>query len=374
MVAPSSIGWGSYSAYEGPFYKGWCKYQLPNSPTEGDRILNTITATEGGAYDAYNGYDKCICTSGLIQWCDRAPFFLVCKMLGAVADRDVALLAPVLEHISPRGYTFGRTADGRWLFWHTSDGDLVNTQDKQRTLYLGGSSGLRGAWMSSGQKQVAKEWAAACSSVWEYPEAQKVQREYTSPRVMNFATKYAQGVLDAAVKNGEDLGLVFRAAYLSFAANNPTWATNSLRTVLLARGVSWDRDWLIAVLKALTFNPGISIYPHRYNKIRPVLEQMYGIDLPDFADELKGWKEENDFKGALPTRALQKALLQLGYDLGPAGADDVFGDKTRSALYRFEKDFGVPISHQDGYPDSYTVPHLERELEKKGFTLEWENA
>jgi hypothetical protein len=370
MAKAADIGWGSYSQYEGPFYRGKCKYHLPEPNDEGDRILRTITATEGGAYDAYNGYDKCICTSGLIQWCDRAPLFLVCRMLGAVADEDVAELAPIIERVNEWGYTFGRTAKGTWRFWRTSDGDEVNTQDKQRELYFGGASGRKGQW-SAEQRQHAKTWAAACSTVWESPGAQKMQREYTATRLFGFATASAKRVLEAAAQHGGVHGEVFRAAYLSYAANNPKWASESLKYVVGTYGISWGLDWLITALKALTFRPGIAIYPHRYNAIRPVLEKMYGVDLPDFAKELKQWKVDNSFGGMLSTKDLQKSLLLLGFDLGPWRDDGVFGEKTRSALHDFEEQSGVPEDHQDGYPDKYTIPKLEEELKKRGEVLPW---
>ena len=373
MVEAADIGWGSYSSYEGPLFWGKQKYQLPRSPTEGDRILNTITTTEGGAYDAYNGYDKCICTSGLIQWCDRAPFFLVCKMLGAVASKDTALLSPVIEHISARGYTFGQTAEGSWRFWRDNQ-EVVDTADRQRALYLGGATGLKGDWDVPLARQVAREWAAACSSVWEEPEAQKAQREYTLPLLMGFATTSAKDLLNLAEQGGGVIGQVFRSAYISFAANNPKKASDALKVAVSTYGLGWDLDWLIGVLKTLTFQPGIAIYPHRYNKIRPVLEHMYGVDLPNFSEELQAWKVTNGFKGYLTTVELQLALLKLGYDLGPAGADGAHGEKTRAALRAFEVSAGVPTTFQDGYPDKYTIPFLEKVLEQKGFTLTWEHA
>lgn len=372
MATAEDIGWGSYSVYEGPFYRGKNRYKLPDDSTENDRILRTITATEGGTYDAYNGYDKCICTSGLIQWCDRAPFFLVAKMLGAAAEHDPALVAPVVEYVSARGYTFGQLADKKkpWRFWRTGDGDVVDTQDKQRILYFGGASGLKGQWNDPGQRQVAKEWAAACSSVWEHEEAKKVQRDHTVPRLFGFATSSARQVLEMSKKGGV-VGEVFRAAYLSFAVNNPRRAGESLNAVVQQRGISWDKSWLFAVLHSLTFRPKIAIYPHRYNAIRKPLESMFGLDLPDLASDLQQWMKDTGFKGYLSTEDMQNALLELDYDLGPAGADGIAGEKTRAALMKFEEDAGVDPAHTDGYPDQYTMPALEEALGRKGKVIPW---
>ena len=266
MVSVDAIGWGSYRSWEGPLYWGKRKYHLPANPTEGDKILQVITTTEGGTYDAYNGYDRCICTSGLIQWCDRAPFFLVTKLLGAVAQEDPELLRSVTEYIGPRGYTFKKRPilNGVWRFYGPTG--LVDSTDRQRELYFGSSyRGKKGTFPED--KSVAKEWAAACSSVWEQEEAQRIQREHTIPRLYNFATKTARPILETAKTNGGDVGRAFCAAYLSFAANNPKRASDALSWVVMNHGVEWTQDWLNSALRALVFRPGIAIYPHRYDKI-----------------------------------------------------------------------------------------------------------
>ena len=63
MATPQEMGWGTYREYEGPFYRGKASFRLPVSPTESDQILAVITATEGGRWDAYNGYDRSFSTS-----------------------------------------------------------------------------------------------------------------------------------------------------------------------------------------------------------------------------------------------------------------------------------------------------------------------
>ena len=40
-------------------------------------------------------------------------------------------------------------------------------------------------------------------------------------------------------------------------------------------------------------------------------------------------------------RALQQLLLQKGYDLGPCGADGIFGARTQAAVKAFQKDSGI---------------------------------
>lgn len=47
----------------------------------------------------------------------------------------------------------------------------------------------------------------------------------------------------------------------------------------------------------------------------------------------------------MDTKALQTALISLGYDVGPAGADGVMGRRTIAAITKFQKDAGLPIRY-----------------------------
>jgi hypothetical protein len=44
---------------------------------------------------------------------------------------------------------------------------------------------------------------------------------------------------------------------------------------------------------------------------------------------------------------VQKALLDMGYDIGPAGIDNVMGADTKAALTKFQKDKGLPVGQLD---------------------------
>ena len=144
------------------------------------------------------------------------------------------------------------------------------------------------------------------------------------------------------------------AAYLSFAVNNPTRANKHLGIGMKSfDGAAWTKDWLIHVLKELTFGPRIAIYPHRYDAIRKPLERYYGLDLPDFASELKTWLADmgmeptsredvldEDPQDREPTfttvKEIQGLLISMGYDLGPSGADGKMGDMTKDAVIVFQ--------------------------------------
>lgn len=352
-VTPDDIGWASYRQYEGPFYRGSAPFTMPPSPTDEDLILQVITATEGGHYDAYNGYDKCACTLGVIQWCDRGQFS-VCDMLGHTAEADISLIQPVLEWCRELGVEFRQNARGRWRYFvvHSSGSDAlplgeVDRPSEQDKLYRLRSSGHRGTWDERSIAH-AKKWAAALASVYHDRIAQRAQVEFTVNRLHSFVQQRVRGLFDGAPDTG--LGRAFQAAYLSFAANNPTWAATHLqRAALSTRATAYSEDWLVEVLRELTFGPGIAIYPERYDAIRPVLERYYGIDLPDMAGELEQY--EADHGAAVSLREVQQILLDAGYDLGPAGVDGVHGPKTRQALRSFQETHGLTPT---GYPDGAT--------------------
>lgn len=372
MVTAAEIGWGKYRNYEGPFYRGKFGYTLPASPTEDEKVMAVITATEGGHFDAWNGYDTCGWTSGLIQWCEKAQYS-VSDMLGAVAEEAGARGEPMLQTVDRMavvsGVIFKRNAKGRWRFFFTDSRGEVDSLAEQLQLFYKHGDGTQGTWTDE-TRAYAKAWGAAISTVWENPVAQAVQTKFTAARLGGFMLSAAKQVFASAPDT--DLARGLRAAYLSFAANNPTWANKSLATAVAqsAQLTAWSIDWVIAVLRELTFGPQVAIYPHRYDAIRPVLEALYGLSLPDFSAELKSWSAATGIPAGLTPKRLQEALGALGYDLGPKGADGVYGKKTREAVLTLEQLSGiVPVEHQDGMVDVYTWPALQEALNAKKLTF-----
>ena len=369
MVTAADIKWGSYKDYEGPVFYGKQRYEHPDNPDEASEILSVVTATEGGAYDAYNGYDVCMCTSGLIQWCDRAPYFLVCGLLGYVAEKNRTLLLSLDSLAQKLGYVFKRNPRGLWRYFLGDE--EVNTKERQQKLFFAGATGLKGSF-SEEQKEHAKEWAAAVSRVWEHPAAQQYQREYTLPKLLRFATPDTVRVMQASRQEDGPYSKALRAAYISFAVNNPKRAAKALMVAVEARGAEFSRGSVIEMLRSLTFQPGVAIYPHRYDKIRPVLEKLYKVDLPDFSEDLEAWSTVNDLGPEKHTpRGLQLALMELTYDVGVRGADGHWGKLSAAALRQFEEDQGLPKRFQDGVPDEHTVPLLRAELEAVGCSFDF---
>lgn len=365
MVALNEIGWGAYGAYEGPWWSGkGTPVRVDANALAPERVVMVTAAAEGGSYSAFNGYDSCGWTSGAVQWCENHQFS-VSDMIGKVADGQYAELDPIVAYADSVNVDFEKDPSGRWRFKFRDSRGFVDNNLKQQQLFYRTGNGNKGTWTND-NKLYAKGWAAAISTLWEDEDMQSIQRVYTYSRLGQFFTPSAKAQF--ASRPDTPVADATYAAYASFAVNNPSWAGASLaKAVASAAGIiAWSPEYLIHVLKHLTFYPGVAIYPARYNAIRPVLEQLYGVQLPDMAAELQAWSAMTGMPASFTTKQLQGALISLGYDLGPSGADGKYGGATKAALFKFEQENGVPPANQDGMIDQYTYPVLQRVLGQHG--------
>lgn len=285
MTKVEDIGWGSYQEFEGPFYRGKVKFELPSSPTLVDKQLAAITAVESGHYDAINMYDRMIVTVGLIQW-GEANTFSVSKMLGHLCESG--LESVVQSHLKPAlnasGASFKISKNNNWRFFI---GDLeVNSVLLQQKLFLR-CDGRKGSWTEQ-NKNHAKLWAACLASVFEDPKTREVQKRYTANRLLGFVMANARKSLfeDNA---STDWAEATRAIYLTFAINLPRIAGEMFSSTKFV-GNKWSKDWCLCLIKRLTFGPNIKIYPKRYDAIRPVIEKLFSIDLPKSSNDLMSWQ------------------------------------------------------------------------------------
>lgn len=335
-----NIRWGSYGSWEGPYTLGKIKFSVPQNSSDEDKFLSVITATEGGCYDAVNMYDSCMLSAGIIQWCET--FWNVSNMFGSVAEVDPSLLAPLKPALDLSNASFKKRPDGRWRFFFNDSRGEVKSAKMQRALFFKNSTGEKGSWDDE-SKEHARTWAACVASVWGTEASRTCQTKFTSKRLGMFLTKESREIMfGPAAPTGND-GMVgaMRAAFYSFAANLPAVAAKHLQIASQSSSsLPWTDDWIIGAIKQLTFGPKISIYPGRYNKIRPVIESIYGVDLPDFSSDLEKWHADmgksNDAPDFLETKEIQEELILEGYDLGPRGADGVFGAKTSQAVRDFQ--------------------------------------
>lgn len=349
MATVDEIKWGAYKDMEGPFYWGKHRFELPANSDIQDEMVYITSLTEGCA-DAINGYDSCIWTGGGLQWCDRAPFFLYAKLLGYIAEHHSNqqhihdCLEPALKASNARFQEDGR---GGWRFFLVRDKPIeVTTQALQRELYFAGASGKKGEW-SKAQRQHAKLWAACCATIFEDQEAIALQLRYTKDRVPQFALPEAKRILfddsDPLLKGAmANWVRAARVTYISFAANNPTWALRALKEADESKHVKYSPPWVVNLIRLLVSQH--KIYPHRYKTIRPKLEEIYGIDLPNTAEELERGDIFIEFSEGLYTnlKDIQAALIYLGYEPGPV--DGLMGSQTRAAIKLFQADAGLEVS------------------------------
>lgn len=349
MATPADVKWGKYKHYSGPFYLGVRRFKMPVKPTENEMLMAVLTKTEGGHMDAINMYDRCILSVGAIQFCE-AKYFLTSKLLGAIADHNPDLLQPLTPALEASEAVFSKTTRGRWRFHFTDPRGEVDAGAEQKQLFLLNSPGHQGTWDDESEAH-AKLWAASVSNTLNQADADAVQMDYVASRMMSFALPAARKVLFDGTPSTGWAGAL-RAIYLSFAGNLPSVAAKQLVAALDEQvAPKWTKDWCIHIARRLTFGPNIAIYPHRYNAIRPVVERLYGVDLPDMAEELKVWEADMGMEDVpwetivdeapeeptfTTTKEVQQFLADLGYDLGPAGVDGWMGRKTRDALRTFQ--------------------------------------
>ena len=245
------------------------------------------------------------------------------------------------------GTTFQKNAKGRYRFFFNDPRGEVDTADKQRQLFYKNASGLKGGWDAE-STLYAKLWAASVANVLAQPDAQTAQIEYTVPKLLNFIVPAAKAILWDGLPNEQWVGAL-RAVTVSYAVNNPAVTGRQFASFLASNPTApkWSPDWCIGAIKQMCFGPGISIWPARYNAIRPVVERLYGVDLPDFAQELQVWEASQGGppSGNVPAfvrpEEVQTELIAEGYDLGPTGADGAFGSKSQAALIAFQKAHGL---------------------------------
>jgi len=289
MIKPDDVKWGSYDVFEGPYYPGSKKFSAVETDDETQKQLAVITAVESGHYDAINCYDSAIVSVGLIQWTE-AKQYTVSGMLGEVAERNgpQSVLGPLALALRASNATFRKNAKAQWRFHFLDGRGEVDNLKEQQDLFLK-CDGRKGSWTPEATAH-AKLWAACLANVWDSIGAQKAQVTYTRFRLKWFIDAYATPIINDGT---DDLGWrgALRAAYISFAVNNPTRASNMLKAAVeSSTAEKWSERWCIEVLQKLTFGPKIKFYPIRYNAIRPVIERFWDVEMPKTAEDLASWK------------------------------------------------------------------------------------
>lgn len=347
----SDVRWSGYRNWEGPMFPGHkdAAFKLPSNPSDAYKIMAVTTAAEGGNLSAINGYDRMIISVGALQW-GEAGNFAVSDLLGSIITAKPDLLGLIQPSLDRSVASFHKRSDGRWRFFFNDARGEVNTLTEQQQLFHLHSTGEVGTW-DDPSKNHAKAWLANVADVLRDPVAQGVQIEWSLPRIQSFLIRNAKDVLYA---NGDPASDGFvgaaRAIVLSYAVNLPVLTSNLTASYAkTATASKWSPEWVIGLCQYLVFQSKISIWPQRWNAIRPIVEGLYGVNLPDFAADLQKWNEENgvDTTGSAPTftttTEIQTELIAEGYDLGPTGADGSYGGTTRAAVMDFQRANGLTV-------------------------------
>ena len=376
MTSIDKIMWGSYKEYSGPFYRGSKKLTLAENPDFLDEAVYVFSSTEG-CIDSVNMYDKCIVSVGCAQWCEGFTGGFV-ELIGLLAaprktggndtkgyDYVIKKLRRALNRSSA---VLKKNKDGDWnFFFKNEDGTEteVITLEQKRKLYLN-ATGKKADW-SKESKLHAKVWAHCIVGLWAESWTHTVQLKFTKDRMLNFALSDAKKILfgDPSLETNDSRIRCIRAAYLSYAGNNPKKANDNLRIASFnSIHEKWSDAWLIDVLGQLTFGANTpDIYPHRYDAIVDELVQLYSLDLPKNHKQLKLYYEEFLNVSRAKTE-VQEPLKSLGlYD---GAIDGLLGDKTRRAIHRLQHVTGIPVN---GSPNEETIVAINTAL-KNGLPKE----
>lgn len=369
-ITEYDLGWGSYKGFTGYFFRGQYAYHLPGSPTPDQKRYLVCSATESAGASAFNGYDSCGWSLGRYQITELCSGWLVTNLLGRVQEQVPGALDGLLEASRAKGYDFvqQKTRWGSWT-WRDKDGPISRSESAARRFFSGNSNGRVGSW-SRGDLNArhAADLIVPLVNIWDNEDARRVQDEFLLPRLKTFVMPQAKWLID--LKPSSNIIECAQAAFLSFSLNRSTTAADMLALCMKRTPYTvGTKEWLIELLKTLTFEPKIAIYPERYgstkNKghgIRAVLERLYSIDLPDFAEELAVWQADMPQQGTRDlstTAAIQQALIDLGLDLGPAGADGKAGAKTQLAVMAFQRQNNLQV---DGVIGPKTLAKLQEKL------------
>lgn len=345
-----SVKWSSFDKWEGPVVYGKCPYPLPPMPSWPEQVMWVVSATEGNL-DSVNMYDRAICSVGIIQWTELNSLN-VSNMLGEVAEKAPSAIIELDEAMKRSAVKFDKTPAGLWRFRRGSE--WLDTPEKLRGMYLAGS-GLKGFW-SRDQKAHASAWCAGLANVFTHTDAQAVQVQFTAARLQSFGLAPAVRLLwDGTNPTHCGIQGVARAAFLSYAINLPAVASKSVLN-LSTTAEKWSLPWLHALLRQLAFGSGVAIWPARYDRIRPRLEKMFAIDLPDFAAELR----EDSSDGLGSPAAIQAALSTLGFD--PGLVDGVWGKRSEAAVRDYQRARGLEV---DGQVGPITRKKLRQDLDAR---------
>lgn len=331
-MALPSVGWATYPPFEGPIIGGRLPYVLPANAGWREKLLYVTSATEGNL-DAVNLYDPGICSVGALQFID-ATYHHVTAILGEIRRIDPSGLDALRPAMEAAGVTLEKNGAGAFR-WRRGQA-FVEDADGLRWVYLR-CSGRKGDWGApdSPQRQHARRMALALSVTLAGDKAQRAQVDYILPRLESFGLEQARRILwDGTAPANNGIQGAARCLFLTYAVNNPAMATRQVAG-MRSTATKWSAEWLNDFCRALAVGSGFAHWPDRYDRVRPRIEAVFGVDIEDFADDLR----DQGADGLGTPRALQSALATLGFDPGPL--DGHWGKRSTGALSDYQRTRGL---------------------------------
>jgi len=347
MFTESMLRWGEYGGFAGYWFPGTRKLEVAPDADDKMRRYFIGCVTEGAGANSLNCYDRCRFSGGRFQITEVCSGWLVTSLLGVLMEQKPSILAPVLARAADRGYSLKRVTNryGAWA-WCDNVGPVHRSSEATNLFFSNGCDGKLGSWeRGDANANAIVPFLLEYLNIWEDGEATAIQDQFLLTRMYNFVMAGGRSFLNLP-NEGKPYLAAAQAAYLSFSLNNPTIALRMLdRARTESKHQIGTKDWCYDYLKLAVFGPNVAIYPHRYNdarsprsSIRFHLERLYGVDLPDLAEDLQRWETAHPSVRTIRTaQEIQQGLIDLGYNLGPRGADGIFGTKTREAVVAFQR-------------------------------------
>lgn len=356
-ITKKNLAWGTYGGFAGWYYLGQ-RQPLPTT-TRVQKLYAVGCQTEGVGPMAFNAYDSCGWSGGRYQVTELCSGWLLSQLLGHLYEKLPDTCASLMQHAAALGYTFKKTPSG-WR-WFDADGPISRDTATARKFFGNNSNGK--VWTAA-DKDYAAAFIVEMINIWDSPEALAAQDEYLVRRMLSFVPSSARWLMDITTPAISPYYEALQAVMLSFTLNRPATAADWLdRTKRESINPIGSYGFLIDFCRNVVYGSQIGIYPKRYDEIRGLVETLYGVDMPDHAKELGAYKKAFNCAAPITPKQIQLALIALGYDLGPRGADGIMGAKTEVAVKAFQAKTGLTV---DGIVGPRTTAKLQEQTSAIG--------
>lgn len=281
--------------------EGWFNIQGPKMIISSRKsfwesvALIAASTESGGVVSAYNGYDQCVVTLGILQFAGSVAGSPLMKLITKFyeLDKDLVIkhLQPALDKVPGSELVY----NGKCLF--KIDGIEVIKFAEWCNLIQEGVSGVKGTWTESA-KETSKVWAECFIRLAEEPKFIEVQKKFFVDQLRS--TYFANANIQVTDKDTGKKVIVrpldvfsydestietelnykraLIATYISYGANIPALASQKLYdSVVKYPERSWTEKFKYFALNCKSST--VKEWSIRWNKISGILVQEFGVDI-----------------------------------------------------------------------------------------------